>query len=600
MPFGPYNSFEDCVAKNSDKANPEGFCAWLEHQITGKWPGQNSMPEEAWTIYREAYASHLTGSTKPVATAEKEAHEHAVSTLQNEGWVESRIGWIHSMAAPKFRTVANVRIFASGTWTDSSGFTRDWEDSDLDGLVDAFNAGVPPNVPVKAGHTPDTFNQKIAEKLGVPIELVTGDHGKGQISIGRMATQERRGHLLMASFERVPEQIADLIEAGLFSTVSVEIEDNIGGFASAVTAVALLGAEEPAVEDATLDRALVFGGKRANAHVISFSKDADPDYLEREFETLREKLTETIKGMRGAPIFRAMMSNLRGLFDQITKRKHQAPSGDIPPEVSALADAEYQGNVDNLIRWVGNVGFDQCVASLTGKEGITDPVKVCGWLKGRAHQSNSKEATMPKSLKEFKEQFQEPPAPEPQGAGAELMAGMMAIATALGLGEEATVDDILAAIEQLKQATPAPEGEMAAKFQKATDDLTKATDRIATLEHNERVTGYLERTRLFTAIPNKTGQQIAVELAEIEETRGKEKADSMLSTYTELDKMGKAATRVLGTSRTGSMSADFEGKVTEYMKANPNVKRHEAVKAVMRTNPDTYQESVDESREAEK
>ncbi len=40
MPFGEYEDFQDCVDKNQDKENPEGFCAWLHWLITGKWPSE--------------------------------------------------------------------------------------------------------------------------------------------------------------------------------------------------------------------------------------------------------------------------------------------------------------------------------------------------------------------------------------------------------------------------------------------------------------------------------------------------------------------------------------------------------------------------------
>lgn len=40
MPFGEYEDFEDCVSKNQDKENPEGFCAWLHWFITGQWPSE--------------------------------------------------------------------------------------------------------------------------------------------------------------------------------------------------------------------------------------------------------------------------------------------------------------------------------------------------------------------------------------------------------------------------------------------------------------------------------------------------------------------------------------------------------------------------------
>lgn len=33
MPFGPYKTFKECVEKNQDKKNPEGWCAELERRI---------------------------------------------------------------------------------------------------------------------------------------------------------------------------------------------------------------------------------------------------------------------------------------------------------------------------------------------------------------------------------------------------------------------------------------------------------------------------------------------------------------------------------------------------------------------------------------
>ena len=42
-PFGDYADFGDCVSQNGDKDDPEAFCAWLEHEITGEWPSQESL-----------------------------------------------------------------------------------------------------------------------------------------------------------------------------------------------------------------------------------------------------------------------------------------------------------------------------------------------------------------------------------------------------------------------------------------------------------------------------------------------------------------------------------------------------------------------------
>ncbi len=322
MPFGPYADFNDCITKNSSKASPEGFCAWLHHQITGAWPSQLElaapMPQEAWEIYLKEYAVKLSEGI-----AEKDAHEAGLSIIKEKGWLSSPEGWIRMYAAPAMRNVQNVRIFATGTWTDSMGTKREWAGEDLDKMVQAFNDGVPAIVALKAGHTPDSFNEEVAKELGVPVKVVTGDLGSGQISLGKMVSMERRGDALFSSFDHVPEGIASLIEGGQFSTVSVEIEDKIGNYGPVITAVAMLGAEEPAVDIATLDRALVFGGKREGVRILSFSLDVPPDKLKSEFDTLRSKMNDTIKGMRGAPIFRALMVQLTKLFEQMSTSKHK-------------------------------------------------------------------------------------------------------------------------------------------------------------------------------------------------------------------------------------------------------------------------------------
>ena len=543
MPFAGYPSHSACVADNGDKRNPHAFCAWLEHQLTGAWPAESQaeMPTDAWAIYINSYADHLTLSKKPVLEAEEEANDKGLTALKDAGWLFSRIGWVKQYAAPKMRTVANVRIFATGTWVDSQGVSRNWTEAELDELVKAFNAGFPGTVPIKAGHTPDSFNIKIAEKLGVPVELITGDiGGKGQVALGRMATLERRGNLLFATFERVPDPIAELIEAGLFNTVSVEVEStDSGDYHSYLTAVALLGAEEPSVDEATLDRALVFGGKRDGAAVLTFqTSDLPIEVLEAEFKTLKDRMNESIKGMRGAPIFRAMMANLGALFDQLKRNRssHQSPG-----------------------------------------------------LKGGPNMDSVKGM----SLKDIAAKYQ---------IGEE---ELVALAASLGLGEGATIEDIIAAIEALKAkagVTPAPPSpEEAARlaaeaaknqpaaFQKMTSELQKATDRIATLEHSERVTEWGKRTSAFQSIPGKP-EEMADDLAGIEENQSKEKAEAHFERLKTVNQAAFEANRVRGVALPGEKRADFEKEVVEYMKANEKATRGSATKAVMTANPTLYRE----------
>lgn len=45
------------------------------------------------------------------------------------------------------------------------------------------------------------------------------------------------------------------------------------------------------------------------------------------------------------------------------------------------------GRVKGPIKWVGKVGFNECVANLAGKRGIKDAKALCGALKQKARES---------------------------------------------------------------------------------------------------------------------------------------------------------------------------------------------------------------------
>lgn len=164
------------------------------------------------------------------------------------------------------KTVAGVEIFAAGTWTDAFGMTRTWAESDLDNMVKEFEAGQ--EIPLKVGHTTDAFNLKLAVDLGVPVELLTGEFGQGAMGLGKVASLVCSNDKLVANFIDVPEPLANLIEGGNYSAVSVELRfnENEGPVA---TGVALLGAEEPAVDVlAPLDVVDIF---KKQSQVFAFS-----------------------------------------------------------------------------------------------------------------------------------------------------------------------------------------------------------------------------------------------------------------------------------------------------------------------------------------
>lgn len=492
MPFAGYADFADCVRQNSDKATPEAFCAWLEHKVTGLWPSQSSMPEAAWALYVAAYAEKIdAGATQ------QEAINHAQSKLDESGWQQTRFGYLKQFEAPKMRNVTGVKVFAVGSWTDSAGIQRSWSEQDLLNMVSAFNAGIPSVVALKAGHTSDEFNSAIAEAMDVPIQLIIGEAGgNGQVSLGKMSTLELKGSLLVAAFERVPEAVADLIDSGMYSTVSAEIEDQIGDFGPVLTGVALLGAETPAVDEATLDRAMVFGGPREGAHVLTFTIDATHgtnSQLQQEFVTLKDKMQGVIKGMKGAPIFRALMNQLDGLFNQIVARNnHQAEEN---------ANQYQQGE----------------------------------------HQMDEEQ--------------------------------LKKLAASLGLGEEATFDDVMAAIDALAKKvaeTPPPtQPEQSAENMAA---MTNLKEQVKALQHKDLVNQYAEKTRGLNAIEGKP-DDLAEQLAVIEETHGKEAADNLLSHYHKANDLNKRAIQYLGTEiriegQEPAEDHDFVKEVRQYAEDN--------------------------------
>ena len=117
-PFGPYATFDECVSKNADKSSPEGFCAWLEHKITGSWPGGMSADKFPSPFLAAYDTAMVAGKSEP------EAYKEATVAAQAEGYDLTRFGWVKQFQAPTMKKITGVKVFAIGNWTDSAGVTR--------------------------------------------------------------------------------------------------------------------------------------------------------------------------------------------------------------------------------------------------------------------------------------------------------------------------------------------------------------------------------------------------------------------------------------------------------------------------------------------
>lgn len=153
---------------------------------------------------------------------------------------------------PTVRVVQGVEIFRSGTHNDSQGRERVWTTEELQKLVKNFEGGVPGTSHIKLGHSTQEHTDAVAKELGLTSSILNGegDSNTGSASLGRVAKliyREDDG-ILVADFE-VPESIAKLITDKMFENVSSEIIEDYQGNGPALSGVALLGSQRPAVKD---------------------------------------------------------------------------------------------------------------------------------------------------------------------------------------------------------------------------------------------------------------------------------------------------------------------------------------------------------------
>ena len=469
MSFGQFETIKDCIDHHSDKLSPEGFASWLHKQVTGTFPidhKPSSMPIEAWNTYLPNYSDRLDSGD-----SEATAHAFAVALLSESGWERSRAGYVRKYEAPKMRNVANVPIFSEGEWTDSEGTTRTWTVEDLQKMVAAFKAGIPLYLPLKAGHTSDDFNTRLAEELGVPAALVTGEMGQGQISLGKLLNMELVGGMIFGTFGGVPQVVADLIEGNQFRSVSAEIEEDVDGYGPVITGVALLGAELPAVDTAVLDRVGVFA-KRDGAKTLEFAISG--------FKPKQTKIA-------------VIGDKVKSAFEQFKKV------------------------------------FED-----------TQPVVT---------QTNLQEGNM----------------------------DLAKLLAALGLQEGATEEDVLMAIEGLKQAAQAsaeqqaPPAAMSAQFSDMKNTIKLQAEKISTLEEKDRFNEYLKTTKTFTSIEGDP-EKMALEFAAMEQTIGKEATAKIVAQYAKANELAATALKVVGSEQAPIVETYkkhvFHTKVQEYADKN--------------------------------
>lgn len=186
-----------------------------------------------------------------------------------------------SLAMNTSTRVFTKELLSEGLWSDNKGNLVDIRQGDLQAIV----ATSPRDVPVKLGHTSSDFNDRVADKLRLPVELLTGDAaGRGQMRLGKATNYRVEGDRLLADIE-LPDALADMVDQNLLVNVSAELQR---GSPYSISAVALLGVERPAVSN------LREFGLDLGDQIILLSKQE-----RHEMADMKETISAAIKALQG-------------------------------------------------------------------------------------------------------------------------------------------------------------------------------------------------------------------------------------------------------------------------------------------------------------
>lgn len=477
MPFAGYPDFESCVKANQDKDDPSAYCAAIQRAVEG------------------------------------------------------------SMTTATTRQLIGVQIFSVGEHTDSRGITRLYSISDLDAMVKAFSAGVVEFVPIKLGHTSERFREVLAQRLEIPGLVLTGERGDGQASLGKIVRLYRDGPMLIADME-LHEEVARMYEERLFHDFSGEILIDYEGYPYVLSALAMLGADRPAVPDMR-EGVLLTQWAPEKAHVYTFSAPSRQLDLE-ELEEVTKAMDRVVQGKKSAGM-------LRQIWNQV-KDQWTGLLGIVPTQHAQEVDVDIQELAKKLTM---QEGADEAAVMARLDEMMSVLSAVAEFLGITAAPGTPPEAV--------------PPAEEMKAKLEEMKAKLQAA--------EKTVTQ--AAFSQSDYARK----------------LQTAEDRIGVLERDKRMSQYRELVRPFTAVEGKP-DDLASELIELEDKVGKEAAQKQLARWGQTQKFAQRAGVLerIGTARGGEGKSAIETEMEDWVTKNPEKTMADAYAHFREHEPEKWRE----------
>lgn len=464
------------------------------------------------------------------------------------------------MAELKTRDLKGVEILDVGTWDASTGPFTVTED-DIDAYIANFEAVKDVlKVPAKLGHDE---GQRLLQQDGYP-------------AAGWLERLYKVGTKLVGDFAKVPDKVADLVEAGGYRKTSAEIwhDVTVGAqkFAKLLMGVAFLGEEVPAVT--TLDDILELYGAKA-AFSIGPTSKVQTVVIERKAARAPSK-----HGALRAQVADAFR-RFRDLLAQDVSQEN------IRQELQDAVDARFGGGLDGGYPWIVETYDDHVIVARgadywsvpyiradNGDITFDDPVPVVQtWVPKTGDPSGSLPANTPSA----EGSGVSTPPPTQAKKKEDDMADLKRIASALGLADGAGEEHILAKIKE---------------FGTAKTELEQLRTTVTELSADKK-----DREAKDLVVQAIRAGKVAPAQREWAETYAAADAKGF-ATYVEKTPVLFAREKGSATDvpETKGAAAQISERIAAAMKADPKLTFKTALDTVARENPDLAKRAVDERR----
>lgn len=214
-------------------------------------------------------------------------------------------------------------IFRAGTWTSSSGKTKNWTAQDLDRLYEA-----------NKGETP-------------PIVMLHPKDQDKAMNFGKIAVLRRTGEKLQAQYADVPEILKLAVKEGLKLAKSISVDP----VTMKIRHIGLLGAgQEPAVDGLG---AANFSAETGGEALLTYMYDPTTTNKEGQMDPKDQKIKELegkIKTLEADTESKKLQEDLNHAQDALKKEKdaHQETKDEFSRYKSDQADKALEARVDAL------------------------------------------------------------------------------------------------------------------------------------------------------------------------------------------------------------------------------------------------------------